>query len=63
MVLLSTHEKAFFVLGVCVRTQTFLRAYIYNKENNEFEMRKVFMSVKFERKLQHSSRKIWWNEK
>ena len=51
MVLLSTHEKAFFVLGVCVRTQTVLRAYIYNKEKNEFEMRKVFMSVKFKRKL------------
>mgnify|MGYP003450972851 FL=1 len=63
MVLLSTHEKAFFVLGVCVRTQTFLRAYIYNKEKNEFEMRKVFTSVKFERKMQLSSRKIWWNEK
>lgn len=55
MVLLSTHEKAFFVLGVCVRTQTFLRAYIYNKEKNEFETQKVFMSVKFERKLQLSS--------
>ena len=63
MVLLSTHEKAFFVLGVCVRTQTFLRAYIYNKEKNEFEPRKVFMNVKFERKMQLSSRKIWWNEK
>ena len=63
MVLLSTHEKAFFVLGVCVRAQTFLRAYIYNKEKNEFETRKVFMSVKFKRKLQLSSRKIWWNEK
>ena len=24
---------------------------------------KVFMSVKFERKVQLSSRKIWWNEK
>ena len=63
MVLLSTHEKAFFVLGVCVRTQTFFRAYIDNKEKNEFETQKVFMSVKFERKLQLSSRKIWWNEK
>ena len=63
MVLLSTHEKAFFVLGVCARTQTFLRAYIYNKEKNEFETRKVFMNVKFERKMQLSSRKIWWNEK
>ena len=63
MVLLSTHEKAFFVLGVCARTQTFLRAYIYNKEKNEFETRKVFMSVKFERKLQLFPQNIWWNEK
>ena len=63
MVLLSTHEKAFFVLAVCVRTQTFFRAYIYNKEKNGFKVRKVFMSVKFQRKMQLSSRKIWWNEK
>ena len=63
MVLFKYTRESFFVLGVCVRTQTFLRAYIYNKEKNEFETRKVFMSVKFERKLQLSSRKIWWNEK
>ena len=38
MVLLSTHGKAFFVLDVCARTQTFFRAYIYNKEKKGFEM-------------------------
>ena len=38
-------------------------ARIYNKEKNGFETRKVFMSVKFERKMQLSSRKIWWNGK
>ena len=63
MVLLGTHEKAFFVLAVCVRTQTFFRAYIYNKEKNGFETRKVFMNVKFEEKMQLSSQKIWWNGK
>ena len=63
MVLLSTHEKAFFVLDVCARTQMFFRAYIYNKEKNGFELRKVFTNVKFERKMKLSSRKIWWNGK
>lgn len=33
-------RESFFVLGVCARTQTFLRAYIYNKEKNEFETQK-----------------------
>ncbi len=63
MVLLSTHGKAFFVLDVCARTQTFSRAYIYNKEKNGFKVREVFRSVNFKRKIQFSSRKIWWNEK
>ena len=41
----------------------FFRAYIYNKEKKGFETRKVFRSVKSERKIQLSSRKIWWNGK
>ena len=38
-------------------------ARIYNKEKKGFETRKVFRNVKFGRKIQLSSRKIWWNEK
>lgn len=64
MVLLGTHEKAFFCFSrVCPNTNVLSRVYIYNKEKNGFETRKVFMNVKFEGKMQLSSQKIWWNGK
>ena len=36
---------------------------IYNKEKDLFLNFAMFMNVKFERKMQLSSRKIWWNGK